>query len=287
MSACAAAGVVVKPIGDFKTAGAYQYSTIRTNVDILKMIQLGLTFCNDKGELPTHDGELCVWQFNFREFDPDADMHAPESVRLLLDSGIDFRANVAHGCDGTRFAELLLTSGVVLNPEVSWITFHAGYDFGCAASALFHPLCTAAARSITSLRTDGPLVKTRTQWFGICRAHGSLGWCPLPGPAFSASHLLFLECLCTLYPTVGGKVQVPLEASHWRRAARGGVRLCGAAAALLPARLGHEVHHEQEEHPRRPLQGALWQLSPCCQVPHGSQYVCRLHDASQQPWCCA
>lgn len=129
------AGVVVKPVGDFKTAGAYQYTTIRTNVDILKMIQLGLTFCNSKGELPSHNGELCVWQFNFREFDPENDMYAPESIKLLLDSGINFKANATRGVDQVKFAELLMTSGVVLNADVSWITFHSGYDFGFAPAA--------------------------------------------------------------------------------------------------------------------------------------------------------
>jgi len=37
-----------------------------------------------------------------------------------------------HGVDGidvTEFAELLLTSGIVLNDEVRWLTFHAGFDF--------------------------------------------------------------------------------------------------------------------------------------------------------------
>ena len=38
----------------------------RFNVDMLKLIQLGMTFVNAKGTLPTFGGELCVWQFNFR-----------------------------------------------------------------------------------------------------------------------------------------------------------------------------------------------------------------------------
>jgi CCR4-NOT transcription complex subunit 7/8 len=101
-------------------------------VDILKLIQLGLTFCNEKGELPKHDNELCVWQFNFREFDLESDMYAPESIQLLADSGIDFKAHTTRGVDQVRFAELLMTSGVVLNDDVHWITFHSGYDFGCA-----------------------------------------------------------------------------------------------------------------------------------------------------------
>lgn len=35
----------------------------RCNVDMLKMIQLGLSFANEKGELP--DDGCCTWQFNF------------------------------------------------------------------------------------------------------------------------------------------------------------------------------------------------------------------------------
>ena len=43
----------------------------RCNVDMLKLIQLGLTFTDAEGQLPRYGGELCVWQFNFRcEPDP-------------------------------------------------------------------------------------------------------------------------------------------------------------------------------------------------------------------------
>lgn len=38
----------------------------RLNVDMLKLIQLGLTFTDADGNLPRINGELCVWQFNFR-----------------------------------------------------------------------------------------------------------------------------------------------------------------------------------------------------------------------------
>ena len=42
------------------------HRTRRLNVDMLKLIQLGLTFTDVEGNLPRINGELCVWQFNFR-----------------------------------------------------------------------------------------------------------------------------------------------------------------------------------------------------------------------------
>lgn len=41
-------------------------SSPRLNVNMLKMIQLGLTFSDHLGNLPRVNNELCVWQFNFR-----------------------------------------------------------------------------------------------------------------------------------------------------------------------------------------------------------------------------
>ena len=41
-------------------------------MDMLKLIQLGLTFANAEGKLPLVSGELCVWQFNFRCAAPPA-----------------------------------------------------------------------------------------------------------------------------------------------------------------------------------------------------------------------
>ena len=41
-------GVVAKPIGTFKSNTEFTYQMIRINVDLLKLIQLGLSFMNDK-----------------------------------------------------------------------------------------------------------------------------------------------------------------------------------------------------------------------------------------------
>ena len=59
-------GVVVCLIGGYKDTPEYQYLTVKLNVDLLKLIQLGLTFTDADGALPVVDGELSVWQFNFR-----------------------------------------------------------------------------------------------------------------------------------------------------------------------------------------------------------------------------
>mmetsp|Transcript_15921 Transcript_15921/g.19161 ORF Transcript_15921/g.19161 Transcript_15921/m.19161 type:complete len:286 (+) Transcript_15921:299-1156(+) len=124
-------GVVARPVGNFKNSGEYQYQTLRCNVDMLKLIQLGLTFCDADGNLPRDEkDEFCVWQFNFREFSLKDDMYAQDSIELLKTSGIDFQALQDHGIEIQRFGELLMSSGVILNDEVHWMTFHSGYDFG-------------------------------------------------------------------------------------------------------------------------------------------------------------
>ncbi|XP_048399517.1 CCR4-NOT transcription complex subunit 8 isoform X2 [Stegostoma tigrinum] len=56
-------GVVVRPIGEFRSTVDYQYQLLRCNVDLLKIIQLGLTFMNEKNQYPPGTS---TWQFNFK-----------------------------------------------------------------------------------------------------------------------------------------------------------------------------------------------------------------------------
>jgi len=119
-------GVVAKPIGSFKSSSDFHYQTLRCNVDLLKIIQLGLTFSTDEGELAPG---VCTYQFNFK-FSLAEDIYAQDSIDLLTRSGIDFRRHEDYGIDVTYFAELLISSGCVLTDEVKWVSFHSGYDFG-------------------------------------------------------------------------------------------------------------------------------------------------------------
>lgn len=124
-------GVVIRPVGNFKNISDYNYKTLKDNVDMLKLIQLGLTFSDEKGNLPTcGTDKFCIWQFNFREFDVGEDVYASDSIELLKQCGIDFKKNNEMGIDSIRFAELLMSSGIVLNDSIKWVTFHSGYDFG-------------------------------------------------------------------------------------------------------------------------------------------------------------
>jgi CCR4-NOT transcription complex subunit 7/8 len=58
------------------------------------------------------------------------DIFASDSIELLRQCGIDFKMNNEKGIDVNQFGELLMSSGIVLNDAVHWVTFHSGYDFG-------------------------------------------------------------------------------------------------------------------------------------------------------------
>lgn len=130
-------GIVARPIGTFKGSSDYHYQTLRCNVDLLKLIQLGITLCDQDGNFPTSSGEAggdgsdacCTWQFNFR-FSIAEDMCAPDSLELLNKAGLDFDRHEKYGIDVEYFGELLVTSGLALFQDVKWVSFHSGYDFG-------------------------------------------------------------------------------------------------------------------------------------------------------------
>lgn len=132
-------------MGQFTTKADYHYQTLRCNVDLLKVIQLGITLFNENGEMPLpfppensgntsapypHSSTItpCTWQFNF-QFSLEQDMYAQGSVEFLTNAGLDFARHEKDGIDPLDFGSLLISSGLVLVEDVRWISFHSGYDF--------------------------------------------------------------------------------------------------------------------------------------------------------------
>ena len=112
---------------DKKTEDFY-YKTLKKNVDKLKLIQLGVTLTNEKGEYPKNY-PYHTWQFNF-EFDRSIEPCHPSSINLLKQSGIDFDKLKKRGINHRTFAEYFTISNLVLNPDIKWVSFQGAYDFG-------------------------------------------------------------------------------------------------------------------------------------------------------------
>lgn len=142
-------GIVVRLVSNDAHDSTYQ--TLRHNVDLLKIIQLGLTLSNERGESPE---EVTTWQFNF-SFSLSTDMYAQDSIDLLTTAGIDFAAHERDGIDVFAFGELLTSSGLVVNPKVKWIAFHGAYDFAYLVKVL----------------TDEPLPKSEREFFHYLRIY--------------------------------------------------------------------------------------------------------------------
>lgn len=134
-------------MGSFTSKADYHYQTLRTNVDLLSVIQLGITLFTEEGETPPPHAEngpyqngsaTCphTWQFNFR-FSQEVDMHNNESIEFLISQGMNMEMHEHQGIDPREFGAMLLTSGLVMFDDVRWISFHSGYDFGYLVKIMY------------------------------------------------------------------------------------------------------------------------------------------------------
>lgn len=145
-------GVVARPMGSFNGKADYHYQCLRCNVDLLKPIQLGISLFTEDGNLlppemsadelglPTNHplyrryaGQMIpiptTWQFNF-SFSLETDMYAEISIEALKQAQVDFRKLETDGIEASAFGAVLISSGLVMEDDVHWLSFHGGYDFG-------------------------------------------------------------------------------------------------------------------------------------------------------------
>ena len=106
-----------------KTATGFSF--IRNNANKLKLIQVGITLSDSRGNLPS---PVSTWQFNLK-FDLSKEEYMPESIRMLQEAGIDFEALSNYGIDSLYLADLMMSSGLICTEDVHWITFHGAFDF--------------------------------------------------------------------------------------------------------------------------------------------------------------
>lgn len=146
-------GVIARPMGSFNGKSDYHYQCVRCNVDLLKLIQIGISLFSEDGEVPPPSWQEMgidapnrryagrteplphTWQFNFK-FSLKEDMYSEVSIESLRQAGVDFAGHERDGIDPFEFAALLISSGLVCDEDVKWISFHGGYDFAYATKLL-------------------------------------------------------------------------------------------------------------------------------------------------------
>lgn len=94
------------------------FELVAANCAVTDLVQLGVSVFNSDG--------LCAATFQFH-FAYDGPFNA-DSLRMLVDAGIDLNRNRAYGIAHAQFGELLRGSGLVGNRNVMWVFFHGCFD---------------------------------------------------------------------------------------------------------------------------------------------------------------
>ncbi|KAH7420956.1 hypothetical protein KP509_13G032300 [Ceratopteris richardii] len=86
------------------------YRTLKVNVNMMKLIQVGITLVDNWGRLPMINS-------------------ISDSIQLLQNSGIDFERNRRDGLESRTLGSLLLKHHLVFNPRMHYVCYQGDYDF--------------------------------------------------------------------------------------------------------------------------------------------------------------
>ena len=114
-----------------------RYQCLKVNVDMLRVIQIGITFSDDDGNFPTDTP--CTWQFHF-SFSLQSDMYAPpppkcQSSPLRPHSARAATPRTPFSCCAlqvtppcTRFRPRILTLRHLFSPRASTLHIKPGFS---------------------------------------------------------------------------------------------------------------------------------------------------------------
>jgi CCR4-NOT transcription complex subunit 7/8 len=123
-------GVIIRSLSKLSMDGGVDatYEMIKINVNCMTPIQIGIVLTDKDGMFPTiHNEIIAGWNFNM-SFSTKKDVYSMLSLEILQDAGIRFAEHRDHGIEPAHFGELIISSGLVLDEDVTWITCHSAYS---------------------------------------------------------------------------------------------------------------------------------------------------------------
>uniref|UniRef100_A0ABD2WRZ1 poly(A)-specific ribonuclease n=1 Tax=Trichogramma kaykai TaxID=54128 RepID=A0ABD2WRZ1_9HYME len=101
-----------------------EWSYVNNTVPRTKCIQLAFSFFREDGSRPVG---VNTWQFNFL-FDPSKDLNDSNSIKFLVEHGLDIKQLAHKGIEHMIFAQLLARSGLLLAQDITWVLFYGNFD---------------------------------------------------------------------------------------------------------------------------------------------------------------
>ena len=115
------------------------FLSMQQSLKKMKLIQLGLSLCNESGEKPSQH----TWQFNFR-FDMKSDPYQWYSIKMLKAAKTNMNHHKYRGIDARLFGERLLHTDIVRCSNIQWVCFHGSFDVGYLLSLVYDRIGTCS-----------------------------------------------------------------------------------------------------------------------------------------------